>query len=437
MIQYLRNQARQGGATLLQREGGTDNMTTRVAVTGIGMVTPLGNDTAASWEALKKGVSGTGPITHFDASAHETRIAAEAKGFDPLLYMDRKEIRRNDRFTQFALAATKQALEDAKLDTAPIAEDTGIIIGSGIGGLVTMHEQFKLLFERGPDRISPFFTAMTPIDLAAGFISITLGLAGPNFAVVSACATGAHAIGEAYETIRRGDARVMVAGGAEAAIQPIAIAAFGNMHAMSRRNDDPQHASRPFDAGRDGFVMGEGAGILILEDLEYAQSRGARIYAELAGYGATADAFHITEPAPEGRGLVRAMRRALQKGGIAPEEVNYINAHGTSTPYNDRSETGGIKALFGPHAYKLAVSSTKSMTGHMMGAAGGVEAAISVLSIYHGVIPPTINYTDPDPECDLDYVPNEARQADVRVALSNSMGFGGHNAVLVFRRYEP
>ncbi len=410
-------------------------MTTRVAVTGIGMVTPLGNDTATSWAALTKGISGVGPITQFDASGHETRIAAEVKGFDPLLYMDRKEVRRNDRFAQFALAATKQALDDAKLDIAPIAEETGIIIGSGIGGLITMHEQFKLLFERGPDRISPFFSAMTPIDLAAGSISIALGLGGPNFAVVSACATGAHAIGEAYETVRRGDARVMVAGGSEAAIQPVSIASFGNMRALSRRNDDPQHASRPFDAERDGFVMGEGAGVLILEDLEYAQARGARIYAELAGYGATADAHHITDPAPEGRGLVRAMRRALQKGGIALEEVNYINAHGTSTPPNDRSETAAIKNLFGAHAYKLAVSSTKSMTGHMMGAAGGVEAAISVLSIYHGILPPTINYTHPDPECDLDYVPNEARQADVRVALSNSMGFGGHNAVLAFRRY--
>ncbi len=411
-------------------------MTTRVAVTGIGMVTPLGNDTATSWAALTQGISGVGPITHFDASGHETRIAAEVKGFDPLLYMDRKEVRRNDRFTQFALAATKQALDDAKLDIAPVAEEAGIIIGSGIGGLVTMHEQFKLLFERGPDRISPFFSTMTPIDLAAGSISIALGLGGPNFAVVSACATGAHAIGEAYETIRRGDARVMVAGGSEAAIQPVSIASFGNMRALSRRNDDPAHASRPFDAERDGFVMGEGAGVLILEDMEYAQARGARIYAELAGYGATADAHHITDPAPEGRGLVRAMRRALQKGGIAPEEVDYINAHGTSTPPNDRSETAAVKNLFGAHAYKLAVSSTKSMTGHMMGAAGGVEAAISVLSIYHGILPPTINYTHPDPECDLDYVPNEARRADVRVALSNSMGFGGHNAVLAFRRYE-
>ena len=410
-------------------------MTTRVAITGIGMVTPLGNDTASSWDALLKGVSGAGPITHFDASGYETRIAAEVKGFDPLAYMDRKEVRRNDRFTQFALAATKQALEDAKLDTAPIAEETGIFIGSGIGGLTTMHEQFKLLFDRGPDRISPFFSTMTPIDLAGGFISIALGLGGPNFAIVSACATSANAIGEAYETIRRGDARVMVAGGSEAAIQPVSIASFGNMHALSRRNDDPQHASRPFDAERDGFVMGEGAGILILEEMEYAQERGARIYAELVGYGATADAHHITEPAPEGRGLVRAMRRALQKGGVAPEEVNYINAHGTSTQYNDRSETGGIKSLFGAHAYKLAVSSTKSMTGHMMGAAGGVEAAISVLSIYHKILPPTINLTHPDSECDLDYVPNVARQADVRVALSNSMGFGGHNAVLAFRRY--
>jgi 3-oxoacyl-[acyl-carrier-protein] synthase II len=411
-------------------------MSTRVAVTGIGMVTPVGNDTATSWEAIKQGVSGGGPITHFEPGAYETRIAAEVKGFDPLKYMDRKEARRADRFTQFSLAATKQALEDAKLEIEPIAEELGIFIGSGIGGLTTMHEQFKLLFDRGPDRISPFFSTMTPIDLAGGTISILLGLGGPNFAIVSACATSANAVGEAYETIRRGDARAMIAGGAEAAIQPVAIASFGNMHALSRRNDDPEHASRPFDAERDGFVMGEGAGVLVLEDLEYAQQRGARIYAELVGYGTAADAFHITEPAPDGRGLVRAMRRAMEKGGIAPEEVVYINAHGTSTAYNDKSETDAIKRLFGEQAYKLAVSSTKSMTGHMMGAAGGVEAGITALSVYHGVLPPTINLTHPDPECDLDYVPNKARQADVPVALSNSMGFGGHNAVLAFRRYQ-
>ena len=411
-------------------------MSTRVAITGIGMVTPLGNDTATTWEAIKRGVSGAGPITHFDPSGYETRIAAQVKEFDPLKYMDRKEVRRADRFTQFSLAATKQAIEDAKLDIAPIAEEAGIFIGSGIGGLTTMHEQFKLLFDRGPDRISPFFSTMTPIDLAGGTISILLGLGGPNFAIVSACATSANAVGEAYETIRRGDARVMIAGGAEAAIQPVSIASFGNMHAMSRRNDDPEHASRPFDAERDGFVMGEGAGVLVLEDLEYARARGARIYAELAGYGATADAFHITEPAPDGRALARAMRRALEKGGIAPTEVAYINAHGTSTPFNDKSETDAIKHFFGEHAYKLAVSSTKSMTGHMMGAAGGVEAGITALSVYHGVLPPTINLTHPDPECDLDYVPNEARQADVPVALSNSMGFGGHNAVLALRRHQ-
>jgi 3-oxoacyl-[acyl-carrier-protein] synthase II len=411
-------------------------MATRVAVTGIGMVTPLGNDTASSWEALKNGVSGAGPITHFDASGHETRIAAEVKDFDPLKYIDRRETRRTDRFQHFAIAATRQALDDAKLDIAALAEEIGIIIGSGIGGLVTMHEQFKLLFDRGPDRISPFFTVMTPVDMASGAISIALGLGGPNFAIVSACATGAHAIGEAFETIRRGDAIAMIAGGAEAAIQPVSVASFGNMHATSRRNDDPEHASRPFDAGRDGFVMGEGAGILVLEEWEYAKGRGAHIYAELVGYGATADAHHITEPAPGGRGLVRAMRRALQKGNIAPEEVGYINAHGTSTQYNDKSETEAIKNLFGEHAYKLAVSSTKSMTGHTMGAAGGIEAAISVLSLHHGFLPPTINQFERDPDCDLDYVPNRGREAKVNVAISNSMGFGGHNAVLAFRRYE-
>jgi 3-oxoacyl-[acyl-carrier-protein] synthase II len=416
---------------------GDDVMTKRVVVTGIGLVTAVGNDTPTTWQALCEGRSGVGPITMFDASDQEVRIAAEIKGFDAGLYMDRKEIRRNDRFVHFAMGATKQAMSDAGLTvTEDIADDVGVIIGSGIGGLESCHDQFRVLFERGPSRISPFFITEFITDIAAGYVSMQVGARGPNFATVSACATGANAIGEASEMIRRGDALAMIAGGAESTITPIGIAAFASMHALSRRNDDPESASRPFDATRDGFVMGSGAGILLLEDEEYARKRGARIYCELAGYAATADAYHITEPAPQGAGLARAMRRAIEKAGIAPAEVDYINAHGTSTVYNDRNETAAIKTVFGEHASRLAVSSTKSMIGHTLGAAGGIEAGIAALSIVHNVMPPTINLHNPDPECDLDYVPNEAREAQVQVALSNSMGFGGHNAVLAFRRYN-
>jgi len=412
-------------------------MTKRVVVTGIGLVTAVGNDTATTWQALCEGHSGVGPITLFDASDQDVRIAAEIKGFDASLYMDRKEIRRNDRFVHFAVGATKQALSDAEfIVTEDIADDVGVIIGSGIGGLETCHDQFRVLFERGPSRISPFFITEFITDIAAGYVSMQLGARGPNFATVSACATGANAIGEASEMIRRGDAIAMIAGGAESAITPIGIASFAQMHALSRRNDDPKGASRPFDAERDGFVMGSGAGILLLEEEEHARKRGARIYCELVGYAATADAHHITEPAPQGAGLARALRRSLEKAGLAPDTVDYINAHGTSTVFNDRNETAAIKTIFGDHAYKLAVSSTKSMIGHTLGAAGGIEAGISALSITHNVMPPTINLHHPDPDCDLDYVPNEAREAKVNVALSNSMGFGGHNAVLAFRRYN-
>ncbi len=408
----------------------------RVVVTGVGLVTSLGNDLASSWEGLSQGKSGIGNIMGYDMSQHRVHFAGEVKGFDPLLYMDRKEARRNDPFEQFSIATAKQALKQARLQiTDDIADDVGVYIGSGIGGLVTQHEQFKLLFERGPDRISPFFINMMIIDGAPGIVSIMTGARGPNWAAVSACATSGNTIGEAWETIRRGDARVMIAGGAEQGITPISIAAFDNMHALSRRNDDPQGASRPFDATRDGFVMGSGAGMLILEDLEFAQVRGATILAEMVGYGCTGDAHHITEPAPNGSGLVRAMRRALQKANLRPDQVDYINAHGTSTPYNDRNETQGIKNCFGEHAYKLAISSTKSMTGHTLGAAGAIEAVISIQSILTGIIPPTINLHHPDPQCDLDYVPNEARQATVNVAMSNSMGFGGHNTCLIFKRY--
>jgi 3-oxoacyl-[acyl-carrier-protein] synthase II len=409
----------------------------RVVVTGIGLVTPLGNDTPTSWRGLCEGRPGVTTISSFDSSDQEVHIAAEVHDFDPAQYMDRKEIRRNDRFVHFAMAATRQAMADGEFAvTDENADDVGVIIGSGVGGLQSCQDQFKQLFARGPDRISPFFITMFITDIAAGVVSMAIGARGPNFATVSACATGANAIGEAAEMIRRGDAVAMLAGGSEASITPIGIAAFANMHALSRRNDDPPHASRPFDAERDGFVMGEGAGILLLEDLERARARGARIYAELASYASTADAFHVTEPAPSGAGLARAIRRALDKARLEPSAVDYINAHGTATEYNDRNETAAVKTAFGDHARRLAMSSTKSMIGHTLGAAGGIEAAIAALAIYHGIMPPTINLTHPDPTCDLDYVPNTAREANVRIALSNSMGFGGHNAVLAFRAYQ-
>ena len=409
----------------------------RVVVTGLGLITSLGNDLASSWEALCQGKSGVAAITSYDTSEYRVHFAGELKHFDPALYMDRKEIRRNDIYEQLAVASAKQALAQAGLQiTEENADDIGVYIGSGIGGVVTLHEQFKVLYFKGPDRISPFFINMMIVDGASGIVSILTGARGPNFAIVSACATSANTIGEAWETIRRGDARAMIAGGAEKAVTPISMAAFDNIHSISRRNDDPQGASRPFDATRDGFVMGEGAGALILEDLDFAKARGANILAEIVGYAATADAFHVTEPAPGGAGLVRAMRRALQKAGLRPEQVDYINAHGTSTPYNDRTETQAIKTCFGEHAYRLAVSSSKSMTGHTLGAAGAVESIVSIMSIQTGIIPPTINLHHPDPECDLDYVPNQARKATVNVAMSNSMGFGGHNACLILKRYE-
>ena len=408
----------------------------RVVVTGIGLVTPLGNDLASTWRGVCEGQSGIRRVESFDPSDLEVQIAGEVRNFDPIPYMDRKEVRRNDRFVHYAMAATGQALRDAEFVITPEnRDDVGVIIGSGIGGLQACEDQFRSLFERGPDRISPFFITMFITDIAAGYVSMAIGARGPNFATVSACATGANAIGEAAEMIRRGDAIAMVAGGSEAAVVPLSIAAFSNMHALSRRNDDPAHASRPFDAERDGFVIGEGAGVLILEEREHALARGVRVYAELVGYASTADAYHVTEPAPGGSGLARAIKRALVKSELNPEDVDYINAHGTGTPYNDKNETAAIKTVFGDHAYKIGVSSTKSMIGHTLGAAGGIEAAVTSLAVQNGVMPPTINLTHRDPECDLDYVPNEAREVDVQVALSNSMGFGGHNAVLVFRRH--
>lgn len=409
----------------------------RVVVTGLGLITSLGNDLATNWEALTQGKSGVGEITAYDTSDFRVHIGAEIKNFDPTPYMDRKEARRNDPYEQLAIATTKQALDQAGLQiTEENADDVGVYIGSGIGGLITLHDQFKVLHEKGPSRISPFFINMMIIDGAPGIVSILTGARGPNWAAVSACATSGNTIGEAWETIRRGDAKAMIAGGAEKAITPISMAAFDNMTALSRRNDDPQGASRPFDAERNGFVMGEGSGMLILEDLEYAKARGATILAELVGYGCTADASHITAPAPGGTGLVRAMRRALEKANLRPEQVDYINAHGTSTEFNDSTETQAIKTCFGEYAYKVPVSSTKSMTGHTLGAAGAVESVISIMAIQTGIIPPTINLHNPDPECDLDYVPNKARQATVNIAMSNSMGFGGHNTCLVFKRYE-
>lgn len=411
-------------------------MVSRVVITGIGMITSLGNTVSETWNGLLRGQSGVSKVESFDTSDYPVRIGAETKGFNPELYMDRKDIRRNDRFVHFAVGAAKQAIQDSGLDIQQHAEDVGVVIGSGIGGLNSMQEQFRLLNDRGPGRISPFFVTMIINDMAAGITSIELGAGGPNFSVVSACATSSHALGESFEMIRRGDARAMITGGAEAAITPMGMAAFASMRALSQRNDDPEHASRPFDAKRDGFVMGDGAGIVVLEDLELAQERGAHIYAEVVGYGATADAYHITEPAPGGSGLVRAMRRALQKANITPEQVDYINAHGTSTIYNDATETAAIKNLFKESASKVAISSTKSMIGHTLGAAGAIEAIITTLAIHESEVPPTINYEEPDPACDLDYVPNRSRQMDVKYALSNSMGFGGHNACLAFKKYE-
>jgi 3-oxoacyl-[acyl-carrier-protein] synthase II len=412
-------------------------MLSRVVVTGLGLLTPVGNDVASTWEALCQGRSGVAPITGYDTSRFRVNFGAEIKNFDPSNFMERKEVRRTDPYQHFAIATVKQALAQSGLQiTEENADDVGVYIGSGIGGLWTIHDQFQIFFEIGPQRISPFFPNMMIVDGAAGFVAIMVGAKGPNWGCASACATSNNAIGEAWETIRRGDASVMIAGGAEKGLTPMAMATFDNMRALSRRNDDPQGASRPFDATRDGFVMGEGSGMLVLEDLDFARARGATILAEIVGYGSTSDAYHVTEPAPGGAGLVKAMRRALQKAGMQPEQVDYINAHGTSTPFNDRTETQAIKAFFGDYAYRVPISSIKSMTGHTMGASGAIEAVISILTILTGVIPPTINLHHPDPECDLDYVPNEARQASVNVVLSNSMGFGGHNACLVFKRFE-
>jgi 3-oxoacyl-[acyl-carrier-protein] synthase II len=410
--------------------------TRRVVVTGLGALTPIGNTADEFWSALLQGRSGVGPITRFDATDYPTRIAGEVKNFDPLAFVDKKDARRLDPFLQYAMACAVMAVQDAALDTEKVDSSRfGVLIGSGIGGITTLLDTHKTLLDKGPDRVSPFFIPMMIINMAAGLVSMRFGAKGPNSAVVTACATGNHAIGDSFKIIQRGDADVMIAGGSEAMVIPLTIAGFCSMKAMSTRNDDPTRAMRPFDANRDGFVCGEGAGLVVLESLDHARARDARIYAEIVGYGLTSDAHHLTAPDPEGDGAARAMAGALRDGRLDASAVGYINAHGTSTPYNDKFETLAIKRVFGEHARRLAVSSTKSMTGHMLGAAGGVEAIATALALHHGVLPPTINYESLDPDCDLDYVPNQARKQDVEVALSNAFGFGGTNATLAFRTY--
>ena len=411
-------------------------MKRRVVVTGLGLVTPVGNTVEDSWSALVAGKSGAARIQHFDASTFDTQFACEVKGFDPLTVMDRKEAKRMDAFCHYAIAATKEAIDNAGLAAAfPAPERTGVIIGSGIGGMATFEEQCSTFLTKGPNRVSPFFVPMFIPDMAAGLVSMRWGLKGPNYCTVSACASSAHALGESFRLIADGDADAMVTGGAEAAITGLAMAGFSNMKALSTRNDAPETASRPFDKDRDGFVMGEGSGICILESLEHAQARGANIICEVVGYGMSADAYHMTQPAPEGAGAQQAMRAALKNAQVRPEQVGYINAHGTSTPHGDTAETQAVKAVFCDQARKLVFGSTKSMTGHLLGAAGGTEFAYCALIIQRGVIPPTINQFNQDPECDLDSAANQAVERQVEVAMSNSFGFGGHNVSLIARRF--
>jgi len=409
----------------------------RVVVTGLGMISPLGVGNEPTWQGLVEGRSGVGPITKFDASAYPCRIAGEVKGFDPEQWIEKKEVKKSDTFIHYAIVAAQMAVDDARLNTKNEDPDrVGVIIGSGIGGLPLIEEMHRKLLERGPTRVSPFFIPGLIVNLAAGQISIRFNARGPSSAPATACATGAHAIGDAYKIIERDDADVMFAGGTEAVVTPLALSGFAAMRALSMRNDDPEHASRPWDKERDGFVMGEGAGVLILEEREHALARGATIYCELVGYGMTSDAYHITSPSEDGGGMARVMKRALKDAGLQPADIDYINAHGTSTPVGDKIETLAIKTVFGDDAYKVAISSTKSMTGHLLGAAGGLESAIAAMVVKTGIVPPTINYQYPDPECDIDYVPNQARRLDVRHVLSNSFGFGGTNATLIFSRHE-
>ena len=411
-------------------------MSNRVVVTGIGMISPVGLDVPSTWQGLVSGKSGVDYITQFDPELLETKIAAEVKNFDPAQYMDRKEFRHMDRFVHFAVAASLQAVEQAHLNIDDTnAGGIGVVIGVGLGGLSTLLSQHQVFNERGPDRVSPFLIPMMIADMASGQVAIILRAKGPNFCTTSSCASSSDAVGEAFEIVRRGDAQAMITGGAEAVITPLAVAGFNAARALSTRNSEPQKASRPFDAERDGFIMGEGAATLILESLPFATKRGAPILAEIVGYGAAGDAYHITQPADGGEGGVRAMNIALKEAGLEPGEIDYINAHGTSTPLNDKNETMAIKTLFGQEAYRIPISSIKSMVGHLLGAAGAMEAASCVLTIQHGVIPPTINLTSPDPDCDLDYVPNTARQVVVNTALSNVFGFGGHNSTLILRGY--
>ncbi len=412
-------------------------MKRRVVVTGLGLVTPNGIGVETAWKNICEGRSGIGPITRFDTNGFETKIAAEVKDFNPEQYIEKKEIKKMDLFIQYALAATKEALEDAQLRITPEnCERIGVIVGTGLGGLPNIEKFHQILMERGPSRVSPFFIPMVIANLASGHIAIQFGAKGPNTCIVTACATGAHCIGDAFRAIRYGDADAIIAGGTEANITPLCVSGFNAMKALSTRNDEPQKACRPFEKNRDGFVIGEGAGILILEELEFALRRKAKIYAELIGFGYTGDAYHITAPPPDGEGAARCMKMAIRDAGLMPEEVDYINAHGTSTPLNDVTETIAIKTVFGEHAKKIPISATKSMTGHLLGAAGSTEAIFTILSIRDGILPPTINYEEPDPECDLDYVPNQARRQKIRVGMSNAFGFGGTNATLIFKKFE-
>jgi 3-oxoacyl-[acyl-carrier-protein] synthase II len=409
----------------------------RAVITGIGMISPLGIGNEPTWQGLLEGRSGIGPITKFDATDYACRIAGEVKGFDPEKWIEKKEIKKSDTFIHYAVAAAQMAVDDSGLDTLKEDPDRlGVIIGSGIGGLPLIEETHRKLLEKGPSRISPFFIPGLIVNLAAGHVSIRFKAQGPSSAPATACATGAHAIGDAFRIIQHDDADIMFGGGSEAVITPLAVGGFSAMRALSTRNDEPQRASRPWDAGRDGFVMGEGAGILIIEEREHAIARGAKIYCEITGYGMSSDAFHITSPSEDGSGMMRVMQRALKDAKLQPTDIQYINAHGTSTPVGDKTETIAVKRVFADHAYKLAVSSTKSMTGHLLGAAGGLESAITALAIINRILPPTINYEVPDPECDLDYVPNKARPMDLVHAMSNSFGFGGTNATLIFSRHD-
>ena len=411
-------------------------MQRRVVVTGIGLVTSLGIGTDATWAALLAGTSGAGPITKFDATSFSTRFACEVKGFDPLAFVGKKDVKKMDVFIQFAIAASQCAMDDSGLAiTAANAPEVGVCIGSGIGGFRTIEDEHTALVDGGPRKISPFFIPASIINLASGQVSIRFGAKGPNLATCTACSASAHAVGDSYEIIKRGDADVMITGGSEAAITPMSVGGFGALRALSTRNDEPTRASRPFDKDRDGFIIGEGSGIVILEELEHARARGARIYAEIIGYGMSGDAYHITAPSEDGDGAVRVMTKALKKAGLQPSDIDYVNAHGTSTPFNDKLETLALRRTFGDHARRLAISSTKSMTGHLLGAAGGLEAGISALAIHHQVAPPTINLEAPDPECDLDYVPNTARETPVNAIVNNSFGFGGHNSTIAAKKF--